>query len=74
MKAKGPALAIVFGKGKPSKGGREDMEDDEYEDDEYSDDGLEEFEQQIIEAFPELEDDPKRIDAFWKAIKACVKA
>lgn len=31
-----------------------------------------EFEARAAEAFPDLQDDPARMSAFWKAIQACV--
>ncbi len=76
MKKGGSSLAIVFGgkpmgksKGKPMGKPAED-EDEDYEDDEMPP----AFEQHAAEAFPELEDDPKRLMALWKAVRACMGA
>lgn len=81
--AKKPAvdLAVVFGgapkKGKPMMGGGDEMasspENDKPEED--SDEVPPEFEAGISEARlnePGLAEDPERMQALWRAVKACM--
>jgi hypothetical protein len=66
----GSALALIFGKGK--KGGMAEPEADPEMDSAEDHDIPPDFEDEAIRFMPELEGDPARMDAFWKAVKACV--
>jgi hypothetical protein len=76
VKKPGNMLAVVFG-GKPGKGASmgpgmgkgmaEDDSEEEGEDEMPSPD----FEENIVKAFPDLEQDPERIQALHKAIRSC---
>ena len=76
MAKKGGMFAALFlGKKKPMMG--EGMEDDmeskmDSKSDDYGDMPPEGFEEEAVAAFPDMEGSPERIDAFWRAVKACV--
>ncbi len=61
--------ALVLGKKKPAMG--DEPESDMDSDADY-DDMPPGFEEEAIVAFPELDGDSVRLDAFWRAVKACV--
>lgn len=65
----GSALAIVFGK---KKGGMENPPAPDMEADEGDYSIPPDFEDEAIKFMPELEGDPARMEAFWRAVKACV--
>lgn len=75
-----PLMVIAFGKKKPgamgkrgSPMGMSDHDDEMAEDPEMgeSDEPPPDFEDEAIKAFPELEGSPERIQALYRAMKAC---
>lgn len=71
MAKKGGMFESLLGEKKPKAGNPPppDMGDDE---EGYGDVPPVGFEDEAIAAFPDLEGSPERIDAFWRAVKACV--
>lgn len=68
MKSGGPIdAAVIFGKGKAgaSKPTAPEMDEEEY-------DIPADFEDEAIKFMPDLEGDAARMEAFWRAVKACV--
>lgn len=70
MAKKGGMFESLLGKKKPAMG--DELEPDEGAEESYGDVPPVGFEDEAIAAFPDLEGSPERIDAFWRAVKACV--
>ena len=81
-KVKAPAaLLIAFGKKSKARGSGGGMgmssgmgdgaEEDESDDEDESESLPEDFEDYAITAFPELEGEPERLQALYRAMKAC---
>lgn len=73
----GPSIALVFGAGPKRKHGYESDSDESEESEDMSsmDAGpTDDFEDYADKAFPGIADDPARLKALWKAIKACVES
>lgn len=75
MKKGGMFAALVVGKKKPGM----PMMGEDTEPDADSESGEDygglppDFEDEAIKAFPELEGSPERLDALWKAMRACME-
>lgn len=75
-KEKPAGALLIFGKG-PSKGGPASGQsdaDDTGDTEESEPDVPADFEDYAAQALPELEGEPERMHALWKAMQACMKA